>query len=209
MKIKESFIRYKRRWKKEIKENWRNIILATAFAWLAMYIMLASGAYTDKVYGSEAAPDLILDAIPSLNLNFLFVWPFFLINYLFFLYPLFYQPKKYYYVIMMLALFIFIRAVFVSLTHLQVPHDSVAIDFPTFFGNLLFANDLFFSGHTGTPFLGFLVFEAKWLKYLMLILSFVMAGTVLFMHVHYSIDVLAAYFITYGIYKIGNRFFKK
>jgi len=37
----------------------------------------------------------------------------------------------------------------------------------------------------------------------------VMAATVLLMHVHYSIDVFSAFFITYGIYKIGQRLVAK
>jgi len=30
---------------------------------------------------------------------------------------------------------------------------------------------------------------------------------VLLMHQHYTIDVVSAFFITYGVYKIGNRLF--
>jgi hypothetical protein len=37
--------------------------------------------------------------------------------------------------------------------------------------------------------------------------SIVLAITVLLMHVHYSIDVASAYFITYGVYKVGDQLF--
>ena len=36
-----------------------------------------------------------------------------------------------------------------------------------------------------------------------------MAITVLGMHQHYSIDVFAAFFITYGVYKMGGWVIKK
>ena len=34
-----------------------------------------------------------------------------------------------------------------------------------------------------------------------------MAATVLFMHVHYSIDVFAAFFIAYGVYAFSDKVF--
>ncbi|MBD3360385.1 hypothetical protein GF366_01130, partial [Candidatus Peregrinibacteria bacterium] len=74
---------------------------------------------------------------------------------------------------------------------------------------LFFENDLFFSGHTAVPFLAFLVFkESKIFKWVMFAGSILMAITVLLMHVHYSIDVFAAFFITYGIYSISNKIFR-
>ncbi len=72
-----------------------------------------------------------------------------------------------------------------------------------------FKNDLFFSGHTAVPFLGFLLFKNRKVKYTFLGASIIMAITVLLMHVHYSIDVFSAFFITYGTFKIGEWLFKK
>lgn len=115
---------------------------------------------------------------------------------------------------------------------------------------------LFFSGHTGLPFLGYLLFRKSirigvfalpmilatghylfsasagsyplWLGGVLagiwfivlafrnvlirldavfLIWSFIMAVTVLFTRVHYSIDVLGAYFMTGGIVVIGRYIF--
>ena len=84
------------------------------------------------------------------------------------------------------------------------PENSLLISF-------FYKNDLFFSAHTGIPFLAFLLFnkDNKWISYFFLISSFIMALTVLFMHVHYSIDVFAAYFITYSIYKVTDSIFNK
>jgi hypothetical protein len=42
-----------------------------------------------------------------------------------------------------------------------------------------------------------------------LVMSLVLATTALLMHVHYSIDVFSAFFITYGTYHLGEWLFKK
>ncbi len=49
----------------------------------------------------------------------------------------------------------------------------------------------------------------KFWRRIFLVLSFVFAASVLLSHVHYSIDVFAAPFITYGIFKIAAKFFPR
>jgi membrane-associated phospholipid phosphatase len=94
-------------------------------------------------------------------------------------------------------------------THLQTPSDAITADFPWIFQNLNFQNDLFFSGHTAIPFLGFFLFRRSPLRYVFLVGSLVMAFVVLAMHLHYSIDVFSAFFITYCSYRIGCFFTHK
>jgi membrane-associated phospholipid phosphatase len=113
-----------------------------------------------------------------------------------------------------IAVFTLIRSVFVSLTHLG-PFPTHAIVNSAFFTNRLFGgifsgNDLFFSGHTGMPFLLALMFwEQKTLRYIFLGFSVLLAIVVLLGHLHYSIDVLSAYFITYTIFHMCKFLFKK
>ena len=107
------------------------------------------------------------------------------------------------------SLFIIIRAIFVSLTHVgpyptKLVLASKSLDFITS------GNDLFFSGHTGLPFLIALIFwDHLYLRSLFLAASFVFGVIVLLAHLHYSIDVFAAFFITYSIYHIAIKLFKK
>jgi hypothetical protein len=103
---------------------------------------------------------------------------------------------------------VMIRSIFLCFTHLKAPSTAIAINFAWPFSIISFQNDLFFSGHVAIMFLGFLMFEGK-IKYLFLALSIIMAFVVLTMHIHYSIDVFSAFFITYGSYKIGDYFHKK
>ena len=107
------------------------------------------------------------------------------------------------------ALFIFIRSIFVSLTHIgpfptKLVLESRALDFITS------GNDLFFSGHTGLPFLIALIFwDHVYIRSIFLAASVVLGSTALLAHLHYSIDVFAAFFITYSIYHISIKLFKK
>jgi len=112
------------------------------------------------------------------------------------------------------AFFTLTRSVFVSLTHIS-PFPTHAIIESAFFQKEAFygiftGNDLFFSGHTGVPFLLALIFwENKTLRIIFLGFSVMFAIVVLLGHLHYSIDVLSAYFITYSIYHLCQVFFKK
>ncbi len=99
------------------------------------------------------------------------------------------------------------------MTHLGAPENFFQLpqiwDQPGAF-RIFYLNDLFFSGHTGFPFLAALLFwENKVLRWFLILMSFAQGITVLFMHVHYSIDVLAAYFITYSIYVVSDKIFNK
>ena len=113
-----------------------------------------------------------------------------------------------------IAVFTLIRSVFVSLTHISPFPTHVIINSVFFnkeaFAGILTGNDLFFSGHTGIPFLLALMFwDNKKLRFLFLGFSALFAVIVLLGHLHYSIDVLSAFFITYTIFDICKFLFKK
>jgi membrane-associated phospholipid phosphatase len=74
-----------------------------------------------------------------------------------------------------------------------------------FYGGTHITRDLFFSGHTANTFLIFLLVKKKWDKIITgLVCAFVASG-VLIQHVHYTVDVLAGFLITYIVW----RFLKK
>ncbi len=88
------------------------------------------------------------------------------------------------------------------------PPDMIPLNDPfvQFFGSgKLLTKDLFFSGHTATLFLLFLVVEKKPFTRIFLIFTVVIALSVTLQHVHYFIDVLAAPFFTYGCYRIVKK----
>ncbi len=119
------------------------------------------------------------------------------------------DPKTIPFLFASVALFVVVRSLFISLTHIgpfptQIVVDSNVID------KFAFGGDLFFSGHTGLPYLMALVFWRNTLLRAFFILSSISFGIiVLLAHLHYSIDVLSAFFITYTIYHMAERLFKK
>lgn len=78
-------------------------------------------------------------------------------------------------------------------------HDPFVQMFGT--GDIL-TKDLFFSGHTATMFVLFLVVKNKILKMIFLITTILVGLAVLVQHVHYTVDVVAAPFFSYASYKI-------
>ncbi len=194
-------------WAKKIEENKYKITLAVVLLAIASFIDFLAGSYTTSIQGVHV-DDLLLDLFKPINLGILFVWGYLLIVLIYFAYPVFFRPEKIHLAVTMFSLLILTRSISMILTHLATPPDAIPVNFPSIFVYLRFKNDLFFSGHTALPFLGFLIFKKRVMKYFMLICSFVMAATVLLMHQHYSIDVFAAFFISYGIYRIGEKIFK-
>ncbi len=176
------------------------------FLAISFVALTVSSRYVDEV-NAVSVPDLILDAIPTIDLSFLFVWGILLVLAVYLIYPLLFNPKKFHYALGMLSLFVLVRSAFIILTHLKAPIGAIPVAAQGFLQFLTYSNDLFFSGHAGLPFLGFLVFRESRIRYFMLAASIILAITVLFMHVHYSIDVASAYFITYGIFMIGHPLF--
>jgi len=76
---------------------------------------------------------------------------------------------------------------------------------PIFSGGQIVTKDLFFSGHTSTTFLVFLCLSQKFEKQLMLFASILMAFLLLMQHVHYTIDIIAAFLFTYLSFLISRK----
>ncbi|MBU0930279.1 MAG: hypothetical protein KJ623_04380 [Nanoarchaeota archaeon] len=195
-------------WKQEIWHHKHLILVSLLFLIVSIVLDYYAGVYVTKTSG-VVAPDLILDHIPTLDLDFIFIYGYMLVIALIFLYPLIFKVKELHKVIGQFSLLIMIRSAFTCFTHLSVPSSALTFNVPWVISTISFKNDLFFSGHTAVAFLGFLLFRKEKIGYFFLVSSLVLGIVVLFMHVHYSIDVLSAFFITYGSFNIGKWFFNK
>lgn len=206
--------RWYHQWKELLKEPKFSVSLSAGLGILCLAYLISYYAtlYTETV-SVLSVGDLILDRIPTIDLQYMYTFGIYLVAAVIFLYPIFFKPELTPFTLKTVAAFILIRAFFISLTHLGAPENYFRLpqleDQAGLF-KFFYMNDLFFSGHTGFPFLGALLFWGnKYLRWFLLFMSVAQAMTVLFMHVHYSIDVFSAYFITYSIYVVSDKVFNK
>ncbi len=103
------------------------------------------------------------------------------------------------------SLLVIFRIMVMYSAPLDAPGKMILLNDPfvQFFGSgEVLTKDLFFSGHTATLFLLFLVSDKNHLKIIFLISTVLVGIAVLLQHVHYTIDVLAAPFFAYSSYKM-------
>jgi hypothetical protein len=173
----------------------------------ALIINFYAGTYATKI-ASNSVTDIILSNVGVYDLDGFFIYGSF--AFFFFLLILAaFKPKDIPFIIKSIALFIITRALFITLTHIGPFPSQITIN-SDILSKLAFGADLFFSGHTGMPFLIALIFwKDKLIRYISLFFSFGFAVVVLLSHMHYTIDVLSAFFITFGIYHIAKFIFHK
>jgi hypothetical protein len=73
-----------------------------------------------------------------------------------------------------------------------------------FYGNAIVTKDLFFSGHTATLVLIFLCLKKRNDRLIGFVATVAVGFLLLVQHIHYTIDVVAAPFIVYGLYRFSR-----
>ncbi|MCX8010598.1 MAG: sphingomyelin synthase family protein [Ignavibacteria bacterium] len=117
------------------------------------------------------------------------------------------KPNQFILAIQSYIVMVILRVVAMYLLPLEPPKDMIILidPFVEFFGTgRTLTKDLFFSGHTATIFLIFLVIENTTIKKIFLTASILIGISVLVQHVHYSIDVFTAPFFAYVSFKLVN-----
>lgn len=156
--------------------------------------------------------DLILDNVPVIDLSFIII-ELALISIVAGTLFVLSRPRYVLFSLKAFALFVIIRALFISLTHVGFypSHIEPGLGFfDNIYSYLNFQLGFFFSGHTGLPFLMALIFwHEHRTRFVFLGMSFVFGVAVLLAHIHYSIDVLAAPFMAYGIFTIAKHLFPR
>jgi hypothetical protein len=184
---------------------WRALLISVLILAGALIVNFFAGIYALE-RASNSVTDLILDNIRVYDVDLAFIYGPLLMFILLVLFLLS-EPRRIPFTLESISLFVLIRSGFVTLTHLGpvTDHAIIASDFISYFTS---GSDLFFSGHTGLPFLLALVFwHNRFLRYIFIALSIIFGSVVLMGHLHYSIDVASAFFITYTIYRLAEVFF--
>lgn len=158
---------------------------------------------------SNAVTDIILSNLRVFDVDALFVYgP--MVYWVIMMVYVALHPRAWPFALKSLGLLMIIRSIFVCLTHIGPFPIHTIIDQTGLIGAFLSGNDLFFSGHVSMPFLMALVFfRHKAMFYFSLASSVFFGLVVLLGHLHYSIDVFGAFFITYTIYHLAKKLFVK
>lgn len=121
-------------------------------------------------------------------------------------------PERFVIAIQVYTLIVLFRTAAMFVIPLEAPPGMIPLQDPLVeiigTGKLL-TRDLFFSGHTATMFILFLCVPQRQLRIIFLLSTFVLAACLLLQHVHYSVDVAAAPFFSYGAYRIVFFFHHK
>jgi len=148
--------------------------------------------------------DPILELFNPIDLT----WPTFGLIYLSIIITIFSlakKPERLLFGFQCYGLMVFFRLIVMYLLPLEAPVTLIPLNDP--FVQLLgtgqiLTKDLFFSGHTATLFLLFLIMGKRVIKIVFLTSTILVGIAVILQHVHYVVDVAVAPFFAYTSYKI-------
>lgn len=169
------------------------VILSYGYLFLSYRISENAAFFSTKIAGPPLN-DLMFSLFPYIdtgihNLALVFIEK---LKYL-----ILFFPAEVLFAVFSLASLVLVRSLFINLTHLGIPENSNPV-----ISSGTFGGDLFFSGHVAFPFLMALVFWNNLvLRYFFLVISMVLGIDAVVGRYHYSIDVFAAPFVAYGVYK--------
>ncbi len=153
--------------------------------------------------------DAVLSKLPSADLSipiFITIWStaFLLIR------RIIQSPSLFLQFLLCFLFLSIVRIATISFFPLDAPIGLIPLKDPIsslFYGgkDIFITKDLFFSGHTATQFLMFLCLQKKMDKYITGLTSILIAIMVLIQHIHYTIDVFAAFPLTYLVYLLGKK----
>lgn len=200
------FQKHKECW---FRKGFRLSLIFGLFLILTSFVVNNYAQIFASSHANNSESDILLDNLPTVDVHLiysegaiLFIIGLFII--------LLAEPKYIPFVLKSIAVFIIFRSFFMVLTHLAPPAAQIYIDPTDYIQRLSHGDDLFFSGHTGLPFLLAIIFwHKKYLKWLFLICTLIGGTIVILGHIHYSIDVFSALFISFGIFHIAKYLFAK
>ena len=175
-------------------------IILVSFPRFFAIIELRKGIYLE---------DALLNFLPSIDFSipiFIIIWA----TALFLFMRILQSPDLFLQFLLSFLLLCITRVITISLFPLEPPIGLIAIKDPIssiFYGGkeVFITKDLFYSGHTATQVLMFLSFRKKSDKIITGISSVLIAVLVLFQHVHYTIDVIAAIPFAFIVYRLGKK----
>jgi len=196
-------------WKEFLQGKRNQIELVVTLVFLTVVLAsLANFLNFAEARQGIVLPDPILNLFNPIDLTWL-IFALIYISLVVAIITLIKNPKQLMFTIQVYSFMVAVRIAAMYLLPLEPPEKMIILSDPLveFFGTgQTLTKDLFFSGHTATLFILFLVSEKKIIKTVFLISTIAVAISVLLQHVHYTIDVFAAVFFTYACYKLIHKF---
>lgn len=175
------------------------IVLILCVSSLAKFIAYVEGrpgvVLDDPVFYWFNAVDLNIPVFALIYLSILTCMLYLAVNY----------PNDLIIALQTYSLLCLVRMAMMYVVPLETPVGTIDLNDPLVFvfgTGTKITKDLFFSGHTSTLFMIFLVTHKRWLKYVYLVNTFLVGSFVILQKVHYSIDVFVAPFVAYGCFRI-------
>lgn len=200
-----------------LRHTYASLLHSARFLWVtglsALFLVIAialnhrAGTYAFNNM-SNGVSDLFLDHLPLVDVSLLFIDGAVLMAILILLLG-FFHPRRLPSLLHNIALLYSFRAIALTLTHLGPPLSEAP---PVVLGDTITDRfvggaDYFFSGHTALPFIIALIFWDKpWVRYLFLALTVIFGFSALLGHLHYSIDVFVAPFMSFCTFAICRHF---
>jgi membrane-associated phospholipid phosphatase len=190
----------------------KNYVISLVFAFLFFLLSIVTTffaiTYATEI-ASNSVTDIVLSNVRTFDVDGLFLYGPIVFWLVLIPYFIFYETKKIPFILKSIGLFLFVRSFAMSLTHIGPFPTQIQPDISGILGVFTSGGDLFFSSHTGLPFLmALIMWDKKPVRIFCLVSSVFFGIVVLLAHVHYSIDVFAAFFVTYTIYAISKYLFK-
>lgn len=202
--------RWRRFWTRESR---RSLLGGAGLFGVSLILQHYADNYVARVSGTSVG-DVLLDNLPTFDMDGIFIASTLILTILIICLA-FARPNYLNFGIKSASLFIIVRSISITLTHLGADPRQASFDGNNFWFQIYdfvfkTKGDYFFSGHTGIPFLMALIFwREKFWRHLFLSFSVFFAGLVIIGHIHYSIDIFAAPFMTYSIFALARHIFTR
>ena len=198
---------------KSFLSNKKNRVELIITVVILITIMLSFSQFLQFIEQREGVvlQDPLLNTFNPIDLTWL-IFALIYLSIILFLITFLKEPYKLMIALQTYGLMVIIRTIAMYLTPFEVPEKLILLNDPfvQLFGQgAVLTKDLFFSGHTATLFLLFLLAENKTLKITFLISTIIVGTAVLLQHIHYSVDVFIAPFVAYSALKLVLYFHNK
>ena len=185
-------------WKEFITERKLEVILTLFFLAGILFIFPKFLTYVEQREG-VVLPDPILKLFNPVDLTWL-TFTLIYISLVIAILNFSLKPELLFTALQSYTLLVILRMIVMYITPFNAPEKLVPLNDPfvqMFGSGDILTKDLFFSGHTATLFLLFLITDKKYLKIIFITCTLLVGISVILQHVHYTVDVVTAPFFAY------------